>query len=241
MALKGKLFGIGVGPGDSELLTLKAVRVLQNAGVVFVPKGEKGQQSQALSIIAPFLKAGQEVRELMAPMTRERANWLRAWDDAAGEIIQVLDEGRNAVFVTIGDSVLYSTYYYLCEALRGKRPDLAVETIPGITSYSAAAALLNRALAVGQESLAVIPATNERDYLRQVLISFNNVVLMKVSLVLEDLLDLLSETGRLDEAVYVSKVGMPGQYVREKLTAGEKLPRGYFSLILVGKLPALEN
>ncbi|MDH7577380.1 MAG: precorrin-2 C(20)-methyltransferase [Bacillota bacterium] len=237
---RGKFYGIGAGPGAPELLTLKAVRVLQEVPVVFVPRGDAGEKSRALKIINPLLRSGQEVRELVFPMTRQRRKLEQAWEGAAQAVAAVLDAGRDSAFVTLGDSSLYSTHFYLCEALQRARPGLEVETIPGITSFSAAAALLNRPLALGRECLAVVPATRDPAFLRQVLAAFDNVVLLKVAPVLEEVLCLLAEAGRLEDAAYVCRCGMPGQLALENLAGAKELPGDYFSLILVGRKGAGE-
>ena len=105
-------------------MTLRAVRLLGEAPVVFVPRGDTGNESMALSIIRPFLTGGQEVREFTAPMTRDRLARDRAWDEAAAQVLAVLDSGRDAAFLTLGDSTLYSTFFYLLEALRRQEPEL---------------------------------------------------------------------------------------------------------------------
>jgi len=230
---KGRLYGIGVGPGAPELLTLRAVQILQEVAVIFVPRGDAGEKSRALSIIEQFLRPGQELREAVFPMTRQRRELEQAWQEAAGAVAAVLDAGRDAAFVTLGDSTLYSTYFYLCEALQKARPGIEVETVPGIPSFSAAAALLNRPLALGRESLAVVPAGRDRAFLRQVLAAFDNVVLLKVAPVLEEVRGLLAELGRLEDAAYVCRCGMPGQVFQDNLAAAGELPGDYFSLVLV--------
>lgn len=238
MSEKGRLFGLGVGPGDVELLTLKAVRVLREVPVIFVPRGDTGERSQAYAIISSFTKPGQEIRENTFPMTSKTGALQKAWEEIAGEIIEVLDSGRDAAFVTLGDSTLYSTYYYVFEIIQKKRPDLVVETIPGISSFSAGAAALNRALAMGRESLAVVPATRGVDHLKRILTEFDCVVLMKVAPHLQEILAVLEELGRLQEAAYICRFGMPGQFLMNNLAEAGELPGDYFSLILVrGKAP----
>jgi precorrin-2/cobalt-factor-2 C20-methyltransferase len=229
------LYGIGVGPGAPDLMTLRAASLLREIPVIFVPHGDAVDESRVLGIIRPLLTDGQEVRQFIAPMTRDRQARDRAWEEAAGRVLAVLDSGRDAAFLTLGDSTLYSTYFYLLEVLRRRQPDLPVETVPGVTSFSAAASLLNRALAMGQEGLAVVPATRGGDYLRQVLSTFENVVLLKAGTVLREVQDLLAELGRLEDASYVCRCGMPGEFVKGALAPGDNLPGDYFSLILVLK------
>jgi precorrin-2/cobalt-factor-2 C20-methyltransferase len=230
---RGRLYGIGAGPGAADLLTLRAVRLLGEVPVVFVPRGDTGDTSIALGIIRPFISDGQEVRELTAPMTRDRQARDRAWDEAAVQVLAVLDSGRDAAFLTLGDSTLYSTFFYLLEALQRQQPDLEVETVPGITSFSAAASLLGRALTIGQDGLAVVSATRGVDYLRQVLSSFENVVLLKVAPVMAEVQALLAELGRQGDAAYVCRCGMDGQIIQDPLGGVGELPTDYYSLILV--------
>ena len=234
----GRLYGIGAGPGSAELLTLKAVRLLGEVPVVFVPRGDTGEVSIALSIIRPFVSGGQEIRELLAPMTRDRQARSRAWDEAAAQVLAVLDSGRDAAFLTLGDSTIYSTFFYLLEALRRRQPGIEVEIVPGITSFSAAASLLGRSLTMGQEGLAVVSATRGSDYLRQVLSVFENVVLLKVAPVLAEVQALLAELGRQGDAAFVCRCGLDGQVIRDSLagcplTGAGELPADYYSLILV--------
>ncbi len=238
MSVRGKLYGIGVGPGLPDLLTLKAVDLLRRVPVIFVPVKSKGDSSSAMQIISPFLEKmeGQEIKELVFPMTNSAQELEKGWNFAAEEVLQVLEEGKDAAFITLGDSSLYSTYAYLLEFLLKLQPDLVVETVPGITSFSAAAALLNRALVRGQESLAVLPANRGMEFLEVVLGSFENVVLLKVASVIDDVLDTLKKLGRLDEAVFISRCGMPGQLVLDNLSESVEIPKDYFSLILVGKV-----
>lgn len=232
---KGKLYGIGVGPGDPGLLTLKAMSILQKVSVVFVPRGHAKGVSLALKVVAHLLKSGQEVRYFTAPMTRDRSVLEQAWESAAAEVTAVLKKGRDVAFVTLGDSTVYSTYFYLLAALRNLLPDLEAEAVPGVTSFSAASALLNRPLAMGGESLAVVPATKGRDFLREVLTTFENVVLLKVAPALEDVKELLREVGRMEDAAFVCRCGMEDQFSCENMALAGELPDDYFSLIIVGK------
>ncbi len=233
MRKRGKLYGIGLGPGNPQLLTLRAVQVLQDVAVIFVPRSDSREASLAREVVAPFLNPDHEVREFVFPMTGVHEKREKALKEIALSVAGVLDEGQDAAFVTIGDSTIYSTFFYLLKELRRIRDDLEVETVPGITSFSAAAALLNRALAVGQESLAVIPATADEKFLYQVLSTFDSVVLLKVAPVIKKVLGILAELGRLEESAFVCRCGLVDQFLVENLATARDLPEDYFSLILV--------
>jgi precorrin-2/cobalt-factor-2 C20-methyltransferase len=232
---RGKLYGIGLGPGNPQLLTLKAVQVLQDVAVIFVPRSDSREASLAREVVAPFINPNHQVQEFVFPMTAVPHKREKALREIALSIAGVLDEGRDAAFVTMGDSTLYSTFFYLLKELKKIRSDLEVETVPGITSFSAAAALLNRALAVGQESLAVIPATANEQFLYQVLSAFDNVVLLKVAPVLQRVLGILAELGRLEESAFVCRCGLTDQLLVDNLATAGDLPEDYFSLILVSR------
>lgn len=229
----GRLYGIGIGPGAPDLLTLRAAAIIQKVPVIIVPRGDTGARSQAYSIVSSLLRPEQDVREFEAPMTRDRPVLDEAWNRLAGEIAGELQAGREVAFLTLGDSTLYSTYDYLLQALRQFRPETEVETVPGITSLSAGAAALNLALTVKNESLAVVPANRGLDYIRQALELFDNVILMKVAPRLSEIQSLLTELGRLEDASFINKCSMPNQFLKRNMALPGELPGDYFSLILV--------
>ena len=138
MAKKGKLIGIGVGPGDTELLTLKAARILKSVPVVFSPKSAKEKESIALSIVRPILKERKDYKRLMLvepifPMIEDKEELEKVWTSASEMIAQYLDSGRDVAFITLGDSSVFSTYSYVQRKLAGR---YEIETIPGIVSIS---------------------------------------------------------------------------------------------------------
>lgn len=154
--MKGRFFGIGVGPGDPELLTLKGHRVLREVQVICSPRSAADRESIALSIARRFAGEGCEVLELVFPMSKDGENLERCWLEAARSIIRRLEQGKDVAFVTLGDPGLYSTYAYLVEKLRLLRPGVEIETIPGVTAFLACAAARNTPLARGEEKLAVL-------------------------------------------------------------------------------------
>ena len=181
MAEKGKLYGIGVGPGDTELLTLKAARILKTVPVVFTPKSAKEKESIALSIVRPILEERQDYKRLMLvtpifPMIEDKEELEKIWTSASEMIAQYLDSGRDVAFITLGDPSVFSTYSYLQKKLKG---NYEIETVPGITSFTACAAARNEALVEQNDILTVVPKIDDR--VEQILEYSDSIVLMKAS------------------------------------------------------------
>ncbi len=199
MAEKGKLYGIGVGPGDTELLTLKAARILESVPVVFSPKSSKEKDSIALSIVKPILEKRDDYKRLMVvapifPMIEDKSELEKIWDSAAEMIAQYLDSGRDVAFVTLGDTSIFSTYSYVQKRLIGK---YEIETVPGITSFTACAAARNKALVEQNQILTVVPKIDDR--LEEVLEYSDSIVLMKASRNTNDLEKSIEEKERKKE------------------------------------------
>lgn len=181
MAEKGKLYGIGVGPGDTELLTLKAARILKTVPVVFTPKSSKEKESIALSIVRPILEERDDYKRLMLvtpifPMIEDKEELEKIWTSASEMIAQYLNSGRDVAFITLGDPSVFSTYSYIQKKLKG---NYEIETVPGITSFTACAAARNEALVEQNDILTVVPKIDDR--LEQILEYSDSVVLMKAS------------------------------------------------------------
>ncbi len=178
---KGKLIGIGVGPGDTELLTLKAAKILKSVPVIFSPKSSKEKESIALSIIRPIIDERNDSKKLMLvepifPMIEDEKELERCWTSASEMIAQYLDSGRDVAFITLGDPSIFSTYSYVQKKLKDS---YEIETIPGITSFTACAAARNEALVEKNDILTIIPKIDDR--LDNVLNYSNAIALMKAS------------------------------------------------------------
>lgn len=236
--MKGKLYVIGVGPGDPELLTLKAARILDEVGTIFVPKGREAGESLALSIASRAVNLqGKEIVETYFPMKKTagagRAKELDSrWNGTVEVVLDRLGRGIDAAFITIGDPTIYSTFFYLYEGLLAGNPSLKIEIIPGISSINAAASRAGVSLGLADERIAIIPANYAKD-LGPLLAKFETVVLMKVYKVFAGIVEDLRRQGLLERAVYVSRAGMPDEMICRDLAALRPEDLDYFSLVIV--------
>lgn len=229
----GKLFGVGVGPGDPGLLTVRATEVLQQADVICVPRSRAENDSVAMKAAGAYIANTTEILEIATPMVRDEATLKAEWQRGAEKIAECLLAGKDVAFITIGDTMLFSTYTYLMKKVRELIPEVVVESIPGITSFSAAAAYLNAALAEGSEKLAIIPAIDDPETLREIFSQFSNAVLMKVAGKYDQIVAVLDELGLIDKAIYMSRIGYPEQFVTFDLDSLRGTKLDYLSLILV--------
>lgn len=230
----GTLYGIGVGPGDPELITLKALRVLQQVPYIFAAASSKNDFSFAHNIVRPYLK-GAVVEPLPFPMTRDRETLKAAWEVNAQKVLAVLEKGQDAAFITIGDPMTYSTFGYLLKTLKRLKPEAKVITIPGITSYNAAAALANIPLTEGEESFYLVSGAQGGDRLREAVAACDNIVMLKTYRHFDKIYDTLEELGLLDHSTCVSMCGLPEQSVTRQLRGLKERKMPYLSLIIIKK------
>lgn len=204
----GRLIGVGVGPGDPELVTLKALRALREADRVFVPMTDSGA-GRAEAIVAPHVppERREALRFAMSDADARASNW----DRAGTAIAAVVRDGRCAAFATIGDPNLYSTFAYVAHTVRALVPGVAVETVPGITAMQDLAARSGTVLAEGDERLALVPYTAGDESVRDALARFDTVVVYKGGRRLPELLAAVRDADALDRAVYGEQLGLPGE------------------------------
>jgi precorrin-2 C(20)-methyltransferase len=231
-----KLYAIGVGPGAPDLLTLRAAEILRRVPVIFSPLSVMGTTSRALDVVRDLLDpARQQVVELTFPMQKETDELEGEWEEAAGEIVEQLRRHGEGAFVTIGDVSLYSTFIYVQRLLETRYPDLAIEMVPGVPSFSAMTALLGMPYGQGDDRIAILPATYAPDRIAAALRDFETVILMKVNRVLDDVLDTLERLGLTEHATFVTKCGMPDQEVVYDVRTLRGQRPSYFSILLVSK------
>lgn len=232
-AKPGRFYGIGVGPGDPELVTLKAARILGEVPVIFVPKKGEESTSYARVIIAGLITNKQEVVELVFPMLKDREKLAPYWQQAADTVWQRLEQGNDCAFVNLGDPALYGTFVYVLDMLRRQHPELEVEVVPGISSVNAAAASALVPLASDNERIAIIPGEGE-DF-RETLLNFDTIIFLKVHKVFDRLLGVLDALDLVKNCVYVERCSTQNERIITDIRQlkGKKLD--YFSLLIVRK------
>jgi len=233
----GTFYGVGVGPGDPELMTQKAVRVLREVDCIYHPYDNPEGSSFAMRIVAPLGLPATKFKSIHLTMSRDRAEDLQTYDTAADAIFAELRQGKSIAWITQGDPFFYSTFMYLYEQMRQRYPEVPIEVIPGITSPSAAAARAGVPVSRLDDKVAVLPATYGLDALPGLLDEFATVFLMKVNRVFDHLLDVLATLPIPVQAVYLERVGTPEERIVTDLQTlkGQKLP--YFSLVLLRRGP----
>ncbi len=228
----GRLYGVGVGPGDPELITVKAQRILSKVSAIFVPQKGTGHESYARSIISGLLAGtAQKVVELVFPMQKSALE--PYWQKAAEEIWQHLAQGKDCAFVTEGDPLLYGTFVYILSIFQERYPEVVIEVIPGVSSINAAAARAVLPLSSGGERVAIISATYEDNALREILESFDTVVLLKVNTVFDRILDVLEEMKLVDRCIYISRCTTRDEEIVRNIRNLRGKNLDYLSLLIV--------
>lgn len=229
----GTLYGVGVGPGDPELITVKGLRLLQGAPIVAFPAGVQGKSGLAQQLIAPWLNPQQVQLALQFPFVQDTQVLTQAWRVAAENVWNYLQQGQDVVFVSEGDISFYSTFTYLFQTLQTLHPEAKVQAVPGICSPLAAAAILGIPLIVQAQRLVVLPALYNMAELEQVLSWADVVVLMKVSSVYTQVWTILQQHKLLDHSYLVERATLPDQRIYANLSQYPNLQLSYFSLLIV--------
>lgn len=228
----GTFYGVGVGPGDPELITRKAERVLRGVDWIYHPAPTNSAGSFVRRIVAPLELPEKKFRAVALNMSRERRDVRDAYANAAVEIVRELQAGRTVAWITEGDPLFYSTFLYLHAAVK-RTPGMVVEIVPGVTSVSAAAARVGVGIAQLDERVAVVPAAYGVEHLPHLVEEFAAVILLKVNSVFDRLLERLPMLPREVHAFYVERVGTAEERVVTELATlrGQELP--YLSLVIL--------
>ena len=230
----GKLIGAALGPGDPELITRRSWAVLQSGARWIYPVKKAEEASYALSIVERGgIPRPADAVELVFPMTRDPEILTKAWVRAAEQTVALLAEGRDLVFLVEGDASTFATFGHLARVARELAPEIEVETIPGVSSFAAAAATTGMPLAEEDETLAIIPAAYGTGVIDHMLDEFDTLILLKVKPLLDEVLELLERRDLLETSCFIEKVGSPDERVVRDLASlkGEKV--NYLSLLLV--------
>ena len=230
----GRLIGASLGPGDPALITRRAWACLSGGARWLYPVKKAEESSYALGIVERGgLAIPADAEALVFPMTRDPIALAKAWSRAATRTVALLREGRDLVFLVEGDASTFSTFGHLARVVRALAPEVEVETIPGVSSFAAAAATTGLTLAEEDETFAVIPAAYGVPVIERLLDEFDTLVLLKVKPLLDEVLALLTRRGLLATSCFIEKVGSPDERIVRDVAslAGEKV--NYLSLMLV--------
>ncbi len=230
---KGKLYGIGVGPGDPELIPLKSVRILKSVDIVFAASSSKNDYSIALGIARPHLGKDIQIVILSYPMTSDMGKKRVAWRKNAETVIEYLNQGKDAAFITIGDPLTYSTYGYLVKEVKSLSPDIVINTIPGITSYQAAAALTNTPLSEGDESLLILSGLKEKDQLKNLIGKADNIILLKAYRNMQEICSAIEEMDLIGQTTGVIRCGLDGEEVITDIRKMINKKPHYFTVLMI--------
>ena len=209
----GIFYGLGVGPGDPELIPVKTARILLEVDLVFSASSSKNKYSLATSIASNYLSENTSVRLLPFPMTKDRQEAEKAWEEHSQKIVAKLEQGYNVAFITLGDPLTYSTYGYLLKIIKRDYPHIQINTIPGITSYQAGAAAVNTPLVEGEENLLLLSGVEGGQRLRNITEKVDNVVFLKAYKNLKDIVNTLEECGHSEHSVGILRCGFPEEEI----------------------------
>ena len=226
----GIFYGIGVGPGDPELLTMKAINAIKNSDVIIAPKTEKKDGSVALTIAKPYLRDDTEIIYQTFPMVTNFEEFHKIFEENEKEILNFLNAGKNVAFLTLGDPMFYSTYIYIFRLL--KNSGVKIETVPGIPAFLAISSYIERPLVYGDDILTVIPATANLEKISEALKFSDITVLMKVYKNFHQVADMLKNENMADEAVLVSRCGLDDEKIITNIEEHKNEKINYLSTIL---------
>ena len=231
--MKGKFYGVGVGPGDPELMTVKAVNAIKNADVIIAPKTEKKEGSVALTIAQPYIE-GAEIVFQTFPMVKNFDESKEIFLQNTNQILEFLREGKDVAFLTLGDPMFFSTYIYIFNLLKDSGANIT--TIAGVPAFLAIASHIGKPAAYGNDIITVIPATAPKNKIVDALKVSDSAVLMKVYKNFSEVVELLDDTNMLDSALLISRYGLDDEKIFDNLREHKADKLNYLSTILTRKV-----
>lgn len=236
-----KLFCVGCGPGDPELLTVRAVNLIKNAEVIFAPTAREGKPSIALSVVEQYIDRPTKTVSLVFPMVKDRESLRDYWKRNADEIASAVRSGKKVVYLTVGDPALYSTWIYIHRELKKSYGDIEVEIVPGVASMFAIAARAKISLAEGDETVAVVPACYNMERVKKTANACDTVIFLKDGRYFDSVIEMLAQAGFPDNAniAIAQDVSEEGEILEMKRLSelrGKKGPtEKYFSIMVAKK------
>ena len=237
------LIGIGVGPGDPDLLTVKAVKAIQNADIIMCPASKEDRPSIALSVVSSIIdeSQNQEIVKLIFPMTKDKDILENTWKKNSKIMAEKVLSGKNVVYLTVGDPFLYSTWIYMHKDLRENYPEMKINVIPGIVSMFTFASKVGVSIAEGAEKVAIIPSCYDLSSVKEIAKNSESMIFLKDGRYFDQVIDVLKESGFPDDSIFAigQDLGTEKEIVR-KLTLGEvndkTLTTKYFSILVVKRV-----
>jgi precorrin-2/cobalt-factor-2 C20-methyltransferase len=230
--MAGKLYGIGVGPGDPELMTVKAVEILRTVGHIFAPVSRSGGASIAYDIAKKFIPAEIPVTLLLFPMLKDKQQLSGQWMQNYRSIEQAVRQGVDCAFITLGDPSTYSTFAVIQRYFTQHASDISIEAIPGITSFSFAAAQAGMPLVEGNEILSIVSGNDSAERVAEIIDCSDTVVFLKTYRNRDRLLKIINDKGLTRSCIYVQKCGMEGEDILHDVKQLSGNPE-YLSLIVL--------
>ena len=234
---------VGCGPGDPELLTVKAVKAIKDAEVIACPTAKEGKPSIALSVVESILDKSKnpEIINLVFPMVKDKETLETTWENNTKILAHKVLEGKKVVYLTVGDPYLYSTWIYLNKELQAKYPQIKISVIPGIVSMFTFAAKAGISLAEGAETMAVIPSCYDLSRVKETARNCDTMIFLKDGRYFDQVIKLLKEAGFSDDSIFAigQDLGTPNEIVR-KMKLGEvsesTMTTKYFSIMVVKRV-----
>ncbi len=238
-----ELIAVGCGPGDPDLLTVKAVRAIQNADIIMCPTSKEGKPSIALSVVSSIIDNSRkkQIVNLVFPMTKDRETLEATWKKNSKILAEGVLSGKNVVYLTVGDPYLYSTWIYLHRELETKYPEIKITVIPGIVSIFTFASKVGISLAEGAEKITIIPSCYDLSQVKELAKNSDTMVFLKDGRYFEQVIELLKEAGFSDDSIFAIGQDLDTENeIVKKLTLGEvtknTMTTKYFSIMVVKRV-----
>ena len=237
------LIGIGVGPGDVDLLTVKAVKAIQNADIIMCPASKEDRPSIAFTVVSPIIdkSKNQEIVKLIFPMTKDKDILEATWKKNAKIMAETVLTGKNVVYLTVGDPFLYSTWIYMHKDLKENFPEMNISVIPGIVSMFTFASKVGVSIAEGAEKVAIIPSCYDLSSVKEIAKNSESMIFLKDGRYFDKVIEVLKDAGFPDDSIFAigQDLGTENEIIR-KMTLGEvndsSLTTKYFSILVVKRV-----